>query len=228
MYAAQQHSMAHQLNTAFYHNLREPLRVIAGLSQVLQENLPENTQDGLGQYSALIASSANRLQDMLRGVHEFIQIDEYSVKREKVDLFDLLQELRNQHAPLTLKNDARIHISSLPTVETDAGLIKYIMSEIMLNFLSLNHKKRPEMHISCKTRGNVLEVYIDDNGQGVPPEIQGKLFSLFQSHRMGKDHMGLGLARAAKIAARLGGHLSYAFLPEECSRFTLQLPLSMQ
>ena len=120
-------------------------------------------------------------------------------------------------------------LGQVPLVERD-------FSEAMLNLVTnacyamwlkrdeLGGSYEPELAVSSRLVGDVVEVRIRDNGPGIPEDVLSRIFNPFFSTRAGAMGAGLGLPIAADVARRFGGDLSVDTVYGEYTEFTMSLP----
>ena len=120
-------------------------------------------------------------------------------------------------------------LDQVPLVERD-------FSEAMLNLVTnacyamwlkrdeLGGSYEPELSVSSRLVGDVVEVRIRDNGPGIPEDVLPRIFNPFFSTRAGAMGAGLGLPIAADVARRFGGDLSVDTVYGEYTEFTMSLP----
>ena len=120
-------------------------------------------------------------------------------------------------------------LGQVPLVERD-------FSEAMLNLVTnacyamwlkreeIGGNYEPDLAVSSRLVGDVVEVRIRDNGPGIPEDVLPRIFNPFFSTRAGAMGAGLGLPIAADVARRFGGDLSVVTVYGEYTEFTMSLP----
>ena len=83
----------------------------------------------------------------------------------------------------------------------------------------------PELLVSSRRSGGLVEVRVRDNGTGIADDVLGHIFNPFFSTRDGVLGAGLGLPISQDILRRLGGHLTVSTVPGEFSEFLVELPV---
>ena len=102
------------------------------------------------------------------------------------------------------------------------------MLQVLLNLLGNALRYSPEgstVRLEVELRGEWASVTVADEGQGLTPEQQTKVFDKFERlGRSGDGGSGLGLYISRFLARAMGGDLTVASVPGEGARFTLKLP----
>ena len=189
------------------HDLRAPLRHIAGFTSILkQELLKDGNQPDY--YIDKISESANHMKQMIDNLLSFSLIGLRKMKSEVVDLNRMIDAIRAEHE-VELK-DRKIHwkISTLPAVTGDANLLKIALENLISNALKFSSQKKTALiEIGCKEGEKEHEFFIKDNGVGFDPNYRNKLFNVFQRLHTDEEFSGtgIGLANVKRIIEKHGG-----------------------
>lgn len=200
------------------HDLKEPLRGIHNYANFLMEDYGEllNT-DGISKLETLVRLT-QRMEDLINSLLHFSRLGRAELNRNPVDLDELV---RQAIATLTIARphsdiDFRIP-QPLPTVACDRYQVQELFTNLISNAIKYNDKPQPWVEIGTVNPGDAREqpsspitVYIRDNGIGIPPEHQEKIFQIFRRLH-GRDEFGggtgAGLTIARKIVERHGGRI---------------------
>jgi len=88
---------------------------------------------------------------------------------------------------------------------------------------------QPSLRVSTRDLGDQVEIKVRDNGVGMPPEVQSKLFTPFFTTKPTGEGTGLGLSISYDIVTQQhGGTITVDSRPDEFTEFTLRLPRSLQ
>ena len=210
------------------HDLRSPLVNLQGFSQELtltsQElkdvlcspGVPPPVQqrataliDGeLAESIGFIHNAVRHLGNIIDGLLRLARIGRVVYEFAEVDVNSVVAELlRAMHSSIAASG-ARIEVDALPTVRADRNALTQVFANIIGNALNSFAPQRPGViRISASTEGPTVFA-IKDNGIGIAPEYQGKIFQPFQHvHRGGDRGEGLGLAIVRRIIERHGGRI---------------------
>jgi signal transduction histidine kinase len=107
-----------------------------------------------------------------------------------------------------------------------------ILSQIVSNLLSNAVKFvapgiKPKIKIRAEYYDNSVRLWVEDNGIGIEPEYQQRIFRLFERLHSAEEYpgTGIGLAIVAKGAERMGGKTGVESAPGKGSRFWVELPM---
>jgi two-component system sensor histidine kinase BaeS len=206
------------------HELRTPLTAIRGHVEALREGVV--TDEELRAASlTVIAAEAARLERLVGDVLDLAKLDarRFTVLQEEVDMERLVDRAYAAFGEEARRRgiDYRRTVDAKPVIVTDGDRVLQIISNLLSNaFRWTPDGGRIELELNASD-GTVC-VAVDDNGPGVPPGEQERIFRPFWSRDGGGT--GLGLAIARELATALGGRIRLKSSPERGSRFELVLP----
>ncbi len=121
--------------------------------------------------------------------------------------------------------------ADLPAIEGDRDQLSQVLLNLIENArdaIALRPDGGERGHILVETRlaaaGDAVELIVEDNGPGIPPEIKEKLFTPYFTTKQGKGGTGLGLAIVHRIVSDHGGKLEVSDVADGGARFTITLP----
>jgi signal transduction histidine kinase len=210
------------------HDLRAPLRAINGFAQILEErcgaSLPPEGLDCLQK----VQFASMRMDALIQDLLTYARTGRGAVRAIPVPLLPLIQEIECTLGDRLATAKARFEVSQpLATPLGDPTLIQQILLNLVDN--ALKYRRRdvtPELKLSATAVGEHVVIRVADNGIGMPPEYQQKIFQVFQ--RLHHEHeypgTGIGLAIVAKAARAMGGDVTVESAPDQGSTFSVQLP----
>ena len=147
-----------------------------------------------------------------------------------VPLNALMEELRDALASRIAETQASLVIGALPTVAGQPSLLSLVFQNLLTNSLKFVPKDRqPHIEVSAKQIDGQWVVLVRDNGIGIAPEHQAKIFEPFvRLHRKQEfEGTGLGLAITRRIVEAHGGSLRAVSDPSirPGTEFQLTLPV---
>ncbi|MBD2255744.1 ATP-binding protein [Nostoc parmelioides] len=214
------------------HDLKEPLRGIHNYANFLMEDYAETlTEDGVAKLQTLVKLT-QRMEDLINSLLHFSRLGRTELIWQQVNLNDLVQQAI---ATLTISRpqnqiDFRIP-QPLPTIECDRAQVNELFTNLISNAIKYNDKPQRWVEIGFlqRTREQATSFYtfyVRDNGIGIPPEHQEKIFQIFRRLH-GRDEYGggngAGLTIARKIVERLGGKIWVESTLNEGSTFYFTL-----
>ena len=187
------------------HDLQEPLRAIAGYTQLLTQNYADSLDDKGKEYANRTVEGAKRMQKLISDLLEYSRI---SRKERSFELVDLNESVRDAQILLDAavqETDAIIDVRNLPAVEADAGQMVRLFHNLIGNALKYRTEVTPSIEISSE-RGDdgFWMIRVRDNGIGISPEHAERVFVIFQRLHVSSQYpgTGIGLAVCRRIVER--------------------------
>jgi PAS domain S-box-containing protein len=191
------------------HDLRAPLRHMAGYAELLQKNISSILDGKSRRYMMMILESAKRMGDLIDDLLAFSRIGRAETKMTSVSLERLIQEVLTEAKQETNERNIVWRVGALPNVNGDRSMLRLALVNIIANATKFTRTRpQPEIEIGCidGTDDRVV-VFIRDNGVGFEMKYVNKLFGVFQRlHRAEEfEGTGIGLATVQRIINRHGG-----------------------
>ncbi len=181
------------------HDLKAPLRAISNLSQWIEEDVegkfPPNTQ----QQFQLLRTRVKRMESMIDSLLLYARAGRQEAHLETFDLAELLSEIIDSLAP---PEGFSIEIQPpLPTLTTKRVFLSQVLTNLISNAIKHHSSVTGHLHIWAIEHPDYHEFILKDDGPGIAPEHQAKVFDIFTTLK-GKDNndsTGIGLAIVKKI-----------------------------
>lgn len=229
--------VAHELNTPIGNSLvvatsfAERTRVLAEtvVTGLRRSELDRYMADA-GEAGALLVRNLKRAATLVAGFKQ-IAIDHSSLERRVFSLTDLLHDLA---APLRVAAKGakvRLDLALEPGLQMDSypGPLSQVVTELFENCLAhaFADGRSGLVRIAAAMRtSDLVAVSVDDDGAGMAPDVQARVFDPFFTTTMGAGRSGLGLHVAHNIVTGiLGGRIDLRSAPGQGASFTLLLPL---
>lgn len=188
------------------HDMRSPLRAIENLAQWTLEDSREQLDDEGVRNLELILERTNRLDALLRDLLDYARAGHVMPEPEPVDARELIAELNG-----LLDLQGRFELS-LTGDEVQLNTALTPLRQILLNLIgnAVKHHDRANGSVTVRIRrlaADSVEVAVIDDGPGIDPDYQQRIFKLFETLRS-RDEVegsGLGLALVRKLVSRFGG-----------------------
>jgi two-component system phosphate regulon sensor histidine kinase PhoR len=215
----------------FTHEFKTPLAVIKIAAEVLQQPNIIDKPERLRNYAGIIDEQSTHLENQIQRLLEITYTDRSSLPLEK-DSFDInavLMQAINDLQPLADQKNAVI-TSNFATANTTVTADKYYLLLTFINLIenAIKYSGKPEIFISSYTEGNDCCIAIKDNGIGISPENQKKIFDRFFRVTKGDLHtvkgFGLGLSFVKKVVDTHGGKIEVLSEPGKGSTFIVKIP----
>lgn len=192
------------------------------MSEEVQKVFNKDVPEALG----FILRSARKMDSLLSGLLRLSRLGQAGVDIEHLDMNALLTDVTKNMEFQVKEAGATMELETLPACLGDSSQINQIFSNILDNALKYLDKSRPGMiHIYGKIENGRSIYCVEDNGVGIAPEHQNKIFEIF--HRLEPDKKsgeGLGLTIVRRI---LDGHNGKIWVESELgkgSKFFVSLP----
>jgi len=200
-----------EFSYALSHDLRAPLRNVAGMAQLLKENLLVGDLDQSLPFCDKIIQSTGKMQRLIEGMLSFARMGSSGLRVEHIDLTHLLDDV-----VADLEDGAglrRIHwhiAPGLPVVAGDPVLLREVWVNLLDNALKYSgHRDVSEVDIGWHPHPEGWVFFVRDNGIGFDPAHAEKLFGMFQRLHS-EPHIGgegIGLALVRRIVESHGGRI---------------------
>jgi len=191
------------------HDLRAPIRHIAGFAELLSKHAGERLDTRSQKYLAAIIDSAQNAGLLIDELLEFSRIGRAALHTRDVDLGEIVRDSWNNLVMERRGRDLQFEVGALPAVHADPTLIGVVITNLMSNAVKYT-APRPHAVVEITARRGGDEVIVDvrDNGVGFDMRYADKLFGVFQ--RLHGDEFpgtGIGLATVKRIVERHGGRI---------------------
>jgi PAS domain S-box-containing protein len=208
------------------HDLRAPLRALNSFSEALQQDYAEKLDDTAKHYLRRMGAACQRMDKLILDVLAYSRIVRQEIVLEPVDLHKLVRGLLDSF-PHLQASQADIQIEgTLPQVVSSETALTQCISNLLGNAVKfVPAGTKPVVRIWSETREDGLYLLVRDNGIGIAPENEKRIFQLFQQLNKGYDGTGIGLSIVRKAIERLGGSVGVQSQPGKGSCFWLKLPL---
>jgi PAS domain S-box-containing protein len=190
------------------HDLRAPLRSLAGFSEVLLEDYADVLDDAGRGYLSRIEANAARMARLIDDLLDLSRATRVELRREQVDLSavvrDVIAELRDADPGRRVE----LAVADGLGVNGDPHLIRLIMINLLGNAWKFTARRDPAViEVGPGDGGRVIAVR--DNGAGFDTRYADKLFDPFQRLHSNSDFegTGIGLAIVQRIVQRHGGRI---------------------
>jgi len=211
------------------HDLRAPLRNIAGFAEILSRTLTP-TQDQARRHLSIIATEAARMGALIDDLLDFSRIGRAQIRREWVDNDVLVAEVRDSLAPDFKDRHVVWDLQPLPRAFADRTLLRQVWFNLISNAVKYT-RPRATAHIriapvSSAAPASETAFLVRDNGVGFDMAYADKLFGVFQRLHSAREleGTGIGLANVQRILVRHGGRVWAESQLDSGSTFYFALP----
>ena len=212
------------------HDLRAPLRHMAGYAELLQKNAASILDEKSRRYMTMILESAKRMGELIDDLLAFSRIGRAETKNTVVSLEQLVKEALSEVQQETDGRNVGWTIGALPNLYGDRSMLRLALVNLVANAVKFTRTRpQPEIEIGCADgKENEIVVFIRDNGVGFDMKYVNKLFGVFQRlHRAEEfEGTGIGLATVQRIIHRHGGKVWAEGIVDRGATFYFSVPKS--
>ncbi len=196
-----------QFAYAASHDLREPLRAIAGYGKLLERRLGDTLDEQSRELLDYALDGAARLQTLIDDLLAYARASHRPLDRGPVALDGLVEQCLRRLAPVIADSGAQLHVGELPTVDGDETQLCQVVQNLVSNALKFC-EQTPDVTVTAAREEDAWRIDVADNGVGIPPGQADRVFEMFSrlhSHRY--PGTGIGLALCHRILERHGGRI---------------------
>jgi K+-sensing histidine kinase KdpD len=212
------------------HDLRAPIRHIAGFTQMLQKHAGPVLDDSSREDIAMILDSAKRMGSLIDDLLDFSRIGRAEAQNTMVSLQQLVEQVVSDARQDIKDRDVTWRIGVLPPCYGDLSMLRLVFVNLISNAVKFTQtRSRAEIEIgSLNGRPNEVIVFVKDNGVGFNMKYKDKLFGVFQRLHSQEafEGTGIGLATVQRIAFRHGGRVWAESSVDNGATFYVALPES--
>lgn len=209
------------------HDLRSPLRAIAGFATILVEDY-DNTLDAEGKRLLnLITDNAKKMGQLIDDLLAFSRLGSKDMNVDKIDMSALIQKVYDEIVTENERALINFDIQELPVVYGDYSMLKQVWVNLTSNAIKFTSQKTERtIEIGCSSESKRFVFYIKDNGAGFDMTYSVKLFGVFQRLHSTKEFegTGIGLALVKQIINRHKGQIWAESRPNQGATFFFSLP----
>lgn len=215
------------------HDLRNPVAAVTGFSELLYENFSEFSIDTQKEYLLQIVQGTQRIQNLLENLLVWARSQMKAIKYEPEELKmkDVLEEcVRQLNANLDHKKvTCQVKVDQQCTVYADKAMIHTVLRNLIINAIKFSFPGG-RIWVSSEVTPQGCSISISDEGIGIQPEIQEKLFDpnegISSLGTTGESGSGLGLIICHEFLEKNKGSITVESQPGNGATFTINLPAS--
>ncbi|CAG2084957.1 MULTISPECIES: sensor histidine kinase [Xanthomonas] len=218
------------------HDLRAPLRHVAGFSDKLARHLGDAADEKSRHYMEVISSSARRMASLIDDLLVYSRLGRSALRLQAVDMQSLVSETRaildsNVQSENT-GHRVDWHIAPLPVLVADENMMRQLWMNLLGNAVKYSTKRevaRIEVTYTPMADGG-HQFSVRDNGAGFDMEYSAKLFGVFQRLHKASEYpgTGIGLASVRRVLTRHGGRVWAEGAVDEGATFYFVLPPALE
>lgn len=225
-----------KLTSVLRHEIMNSITPIASLTSTLKEILIEDLKQINGTFEIGteavddLQEGLNTIEGRSYGLIKFIDAyrDYTSIpepKKVQINLYELLEHITNLMKIEIRKSKVKFEWTVTPEnlyIDADSELMEQVLINLVKNAIeAVGEKQNPEVRLTgCIDKDSQICIKVHDNGQGILPEAQERIFIPFYTTK--KNGSGIGLALSRQIMQLHNGTLSVESQPDKYTEFTLK------
>jgi K+-sensing histidine kinase KdpD len=193
------------------HDLRAPVRHIAGFTELLQKHSDAVLDDKSRHHIRMILDAANRMGSLVDDLLAFSRIGRAEPQKTTIHLEGLVKHVIGEIAPDTQGRKIIWRVGTLPICYGDPSLLRLVFNNLVSNAVKFT-RTRPQAEIEIDSLNHTPDevvVFVKDNGVGFDMKYKDKLFGVFQRLHSQEafEGTGIGLATVQRIVQGHGGRV---------------------
>lgn len=205
------------------HDLKSPLRGLDQLATWIEEDLKDSISEDVQQHLRLMRSRIARMSGLLDDLLDYSRLGRGERGISSVDTNELVKNVFDLNSGD--KDISLILLETLPIVVAEKTPLEMVFRNLISNALKHHDKQVGNITVTAKILANSVEFSVADDGPGIAPEYQERVFGIFQTlkSRDEKEGSGIGLSLVKKAVELMGGEV---FIDSDgvngsCFRFTI-------
>jgi signal transduction histidine kinase len=192
------------------HDLRAPLRHIAGFAQILLDDFSSQLEPEAQQYLARVQQGTRRMGLLADELLNLARVGRQQLNLQTTDMTAIAREVIAELKPEYAGRCVEWKLGDLPSVQCDAALMKQVFQSLISNAIKYSRPRaRAIIEIGQAQCKQQTAIFVRDNGVGFNMKYAGKLFGVFQRLHRNEDFegTGIGLATVHRIIQKHRGEV---------------------
>jgi len=212
--------------TVASHDLQEPLRKISAFASLIRRRYTDRLDEEGVRSLDFLVDAAQRMQTLIDDLLGYSRMASQPLRLERIDLNEILGEVRELLDGAIEENSARLDIAEMPVVRGDPTLIKQALYNLVGNALKYRSDKTPIIEMGAERYEDSVRISVKDNGIGLDPKFADKIFAPFQRLHTRTEYKGtgIGLAIVRQAIQRHGGDVWVDSEPGKGATFYIEIP----
>ncbi len=215
------------------HELRTPMTSIIGYSEILRDepDMPAQFRDQLNQ----VVNNSKHVLTLMSDILDLSRIEagRLPIKPEPFDIAEVIRDAVASQQTQAKAKDLILEIESLsglpPRVMLDRARVRQIISNLLSNAIKFTDHGGVRVRTRHEPDKGHIHIEVDDDGPGIPPDQQDKIFDVFHQVGMSEKERtagsGLGLAIVRQLALAMAGDIKVHSIYGQGATFTVTLPI---
>ena len=214
------------------HDLRAPLRALQGISQALLEDYGSQMDATAQDYSRRLVAAAAEMENLIQDLLAYSRLSRIDIHLASIDLKDAIMKAQGQLSTNIQESQAQISMDNLGfTVLAHPITLVQILTNLLSNAVKfVKPGVKPLVNVTAYEHEGRVRLCVDDNGIGIAPDYQERIFGVFERLHGVEEYAGsgIGLAIVRKGVTRMGGRFGVISQVGQGSRFWIELSRGME
>lgn len=193
------------------HDLQEPLRVVGSFVGLLKRRYEDRLDEAAMEYIEFAADGVNRMSKLINNLLTFSKVGRKGIEFKMASLNNLLDIKLLDLSQRIKERNVDIQIDDLPRIYCEKNQLGMVFYNLINNAIKFNNQSFPIVKISVHDDApkDFWKFSVTDNGIGIAPEFQEKIFEIFRRlhKRQEFEGTGIGLALCKKVVNSHGGKI---------------------
>jgi len=192
------------------HDLRIPLRAVAGYANILSEDYEEKLDSNGKRLLGVIGENSKRMGILIDELLAFSKSGRQALSRTDIDMHAMVENTLAELPQHESSSSTQVVVEELPQAYGDHALLKQVWMNLLSNAFKYSSKaKAPNIRVSGTRNDDEVIYAVRDNGVGFDMQYYNKLFGVFQRLHSIEEFpgTGVGLAIVQRIVIRHGGRV---------------------
>jgi PAS domain S-box-containing protein len=212
------------------HDLQEPLRMVASYTQLLARRYKGKLDEDADEFIGFAVDGARRMQELINDLLMYSRVGTRPLQPEAVDTNLLVDQVVSDLSAAIADSHASVLRNELPMVQGDPTQLRQLFQNLIANGIKFHRPStEAQVQVSATRENGAWTFSVRDNGIGIEPQYQERIFALFQRLHTRADYpgTGIGLAICKKIVERHGGQIRVDSAPGRGTTFLFSLPVAV-
>lgn len=209
------------------HDLQEPLRTVSSYTQLLARRYGDKLGTEGAEFVAFAVDAAKRMERLIADLLAYSRVGPQATKVERLSSLDEFATAHRNLEEHIRELGATIEVGALPPVMMTPGHLTMIFQNLLSNSLKYHGAQPPRIHVTARHQGREWIFAVSDNGIGIAPQHQERIFKMFQRlHGRGEyEGTGIGLALVKRVVELHGGRIWVDSREGEGATFAFTVPV---
>jgi PAS domain S-box-containing protein len=210
------------------HELREPLRTIGKHVELVSGDLEDRLGEGERDSMRFVVEAVGRMQMLVGDLLEFSRVSSGWKGFQVCDCNTVVDRAVRNLQPAIEESGAVVRRQGLPTVMADAAELEHVFQNLISNAIKFHSAAEPRVTIRAVEESGEWVFVVEDNGIGIKPDDQKRIFETFTRLDPDVQGTGIGLALCRKIVERHGGRIWVESKVGKGSKFLFTIPVGSE